>query len=92
MIYIEINEHNVVTMRHNLPMHAKHGLGKSEAELKQTGFLVDSIPDPDATKGIPVLKYDPTQNVFSYSYQTPAPSQEQRLTDIENALLNLMGI
>ena len=45
MIYLETNEKNVVVYIHYMPLDEKYGLGKTEEELKETGYLVDSVPE-----------------------------------------------
>ena len=44
MIYIE-TKNEIIVYEHYMPFDPKYGLGKSEEELKQTGYLVDSIPE-----------------------------------------------
>ena len=44
MIYIE-TKNKIITYTHYMPFDPEFGLGKSEEELKKTGYLVESIPE-----------------------------------------------
>lgn len=46
MIYVETNAQNVVVYLHYMPFDSQYGLGKTEDELAQTGFLTDNLPGP----------------------------------------------
>ena len=75
MIYIE-TKNEIIVYEHYMPFDPKYGLGKSEEELKETGYLVESIPEysgeiPDGE--YPELHYDGTD--FSWvMVDKPTPS------------------
>jgi hypothetical protein len=77
MIYIRVNEENVVTFQHFFPFDEKLGLGKSREELEQEGFFVDSIPEPQEIEGkIPVLKFNGTELYYEYVDRPLTPEEE----------------
>lgn len=86
MYYIEINSDNVVTLVHAKPFDPIYGFGKTQAELEQTGYLVDSIPSPDASQNnkIATLKFDPITKTFSYTYTDAPETQEQIVADLQS--------
>ncbi|WP_017435149.1 hypothetical protein [Saccharococcus caldoxylosilyticus] len=98
MIYIEVDDNGLVTFAHYKPFDEKDGLGKTEAELRQTGYLVESIPEPEAIPGkIPVLKFDKINERFYYEYidrpLTPEEEVQQlkeRITLMQQALDDLI--
>ena len=45
MVYIETNENTQVVYQHFMPFDSVYGLGKTEEELLQTGYLVESVPE-----------------------------------------------
>ena len=62
MNYIETTN-GKVTFTHYLPFDPVYGLGKTEAELKKTGYLVESVPEyaGEVPEGkAPELRYDGT--------------------------------
>lgn len=62
MNYIETTN-GKVTFTHYMPFDPVYGLGKTEEELKKTGYLVESIPEyaGEVPEGkAPELRYDGT--------------------------------
>ena len=62
MIYIR-TENGRITFTHYMPFDPVYGLGKTEEELKKTGYLVESVPEytGDVPAGkAPELRYDGT--------------------------------
>ncbi|OFV72124.1 hypothetical protein [Acetobacterium wieringae] len=88
MIYFEKNkETNAVEIIHYQPFDAINGLGKTEAELLQTGVLIDTIPQPVATVGkMGVLYHTDAQGLY-YVYidvpKTPEQLQAERIAQLE---------
>lgn len=63
MIYLKTNESGKVMLIHWMPFDSVYGMGKTEAELLETGYLVESVPEysgeiPDGK--MPELHYDGT--------------------------------
>lgn len=62
MIYIR-TKNGRITFTHCMPFDPVYGLGKTEEELKKTGYLVESIPEyaGEVPEGkAPELRYDGT--------------------------------
>ena len=87
MIYVKLDENNKVGFRHFLPFDLEYGIGKTKEELEQTGFFVESIPQPEVIVGkAPVLYGDNITKTLWYEYinipLTPEQLLEQKLTNI----------
>lgn len=85
MTYFEISQQNAVSYIHYMPFDPKYGLGKSEEELKKTGYLVDSLPEyseeiPEGKK--PELHYDGSE--FSWVLVDVTEEPETLETRVEN--------
>lgn len=96
MVFIEVDESTKnVTYRHFTPFDDEDGLNKTEEELLQEGFLVDSIPEPKQIEGkTPVLKYDGTKLYYEY---VDAPIDEMtalkaQVDALNIALAQVMGV
>ncbi|MFO7153926.1 MAG: hypothetical protein DIU64_003055 [Caldicoprobacter oshimai] len=75
---------------HYMPFHPKYGLGKTEEELKQTGVLIDSIPEPEVREDkIPVLYYNPNTNSVYYEYEDSPLTEQERIAMLEQAIIEL---
>ena len=75
---------------HHMPFHEQHGMGKSEQELLQIGALVDDIPEPEQIEGkVPVLYYNPQSNSVYYEYVERPLTEEERLAQLEQVILEL---
>ncbi|MGI5895200.1 MAG: hypothetical protein ACOX6P_11535 [Candidatus Merdivicinus sp.] len=89
MVYIE-TKNEVVFYIHYYPLNEKMGLGKTEEELRKTGYLVDNIPEygeevPEGKQ--PELHYNGSD--FSWVLvDVPEESEQpndldQRISDLE---------
>ena len=75
---------------HHMPFDLRNGMGKSEQELLQIGALVDDIPEPEQIEGkVPVLYYNPQSNSVYYEYVERPLTEEERLAQLEQAILEL---
>ncbi|KZE41140.1 hypothetical protein AV540_25685 [Brevibacillus parabrevis] len=88
MIYVEyVNVTDVkavINFQHFMPFDKHHGLGKTEEELKTTGALVDSIPEPLYQDGKqPVLYINPKTKELLYEYADIPSPEEDRITQLE---------
>lgn len=102
MNYIETTN-GKVTFTHYLPFDPVYGLGKTEEELKKTGYLVESVPEytgeVPADKA-PELRYDGT--AFSWELidlPKKADTQAEKIAALEaqqaatnEAVLGLMDM
>ena len=90
MIYIEIADSGKVKFIHYIPFDSKYGLGKSEEELKQTGYLVESIPEytEEIPEGeIPELHYDGTDFSWVMVDKPAIPKDtDAKIADLEAQL------
>ena len=68
MNYIEVNENGKVNFIHYLPFDEVEGLGKTEEELLETGFLLDEIPEPEGIEGKNAIAYYTAEKGFWYEY------------------------
>lgn len=76
MIYFETNDIGQLTFIHYMPFDNRYGMGKTEEELRKTGYLVESLPEytGEIQEGkIPELRYDGT--AFSWE-MVDAPEPE----------------
>lgn len=102
MNYIETTN-GKVTFTHYLPFDPVYGLGKTEEELKKTGYLVESVPEytGDVPAGkAPELRYDGT--AFSWELidlPKKADTQAEKIAALEaqqaatnEAVLGLMDM
>ena len=89
MKYIEVdNQTGQVLLIHSMPFDKENGLGKTEEELKQSGFLVTGIPEPNTIENKnPILYYDGT---FRYEYESRPLSESERLGQVEQTLASFM--
>lgn len=68
MIYIQLSNKGTIEFQHNMPFDSVEGLHKTEAELLETGYLVESVPEysGEIPEGkMPELHYDGT--AFSWA-------------------------
>lgn len=96
MIYIKIDSTtNEVNFQHSMPFDEINGLHKTQEELLQDGYLVDSIPDPEQINDkVPILKYNGTS--LYYEYQD-APIDEitalkRQVVEQEQAIMELTAL
>jgi hypothetical protein len=87
MIYFEVDNDGLVKFTHYKPFDEKDGLGKTEAELRQTGYLVESIPEPEVIPGkVPVLKFDTNNMQFYYEYVDRQLTPEEELQQLKERI------
>lgn len=102
MNYIETTN-GKVTFTHYMPFDPVYGLGKTEEELKKTGYLVESVPEyaGEVPEGkAPELRYDGT--AFSWELidlPKKADTQAEKIAALEaqqaatnQAVLGLMDM
>lgn len=72
---------------HYMPFSPKHGLGKTEEELLETGVLLDEIPEPEQIDGkMPVAYYTPEKG-FWYEYVNVEPTEQLYTLDEAAAII-----
>lgn len=90
MIYFQTNSTGQLVYVHYKPFDEKYGLHKTEAELKKTGYLVDSLPTytGEIPEGkVPELRYNGT--AFSWEMvdvPEPEPEPETEYEKLKNEL------
>lgn len=89
MIYIEIDENETVKYIHYMPLDESYGIGKSEEELKETGYLVEEIPEPPIKEGfISIAKYSRKDNKVWYEYEI----EEEKEDNIKEIKAEMQGL
>lgn len=86
MIFIR-TEDNRIVYTHYMPFDETYGLGKTEDELKQDGYLVDAIPnyEGEVPEGkIPEVRYDGEN--FSWVMVDKPKSREEETQEKISAL------
>lgn len=89
MIYVETNAQNVVVYLHYMPFDSQYGLGKTEDELAQTGFLTDNLPgQPGAISEnqYAVLKLEGGQFSWEVLNINPEPPTYEELLSMYEAI------
>lgn len=87
-IFIRTDVEGYVNYRNNFPFHEKWGLNKTESELLQDGFLVNSVPEAPIQEGkITKTKY--VNGQFEFVYEDVPVSPEQKLIQLEQENANL---
>lgn len=102
MVYIQTTDGRI-TFTHYMPFDPVYGLGKTEAELLETGYLVEAIPEytGEVPEGkAPELRYDGT--AFSWELidlPKKADTQAEKIAALEaqqaatnEAILGLMDM
>lgn len=102
MVYIQTTDGRI-TFTHYMPFDPVHGLGKTEAELLETGYLVEAVPEyaGEVPEGkAPELRYDGT--AFSWELidlPRKADTQAEKIAALEaqqaatnEAVLGLMDM
>lgn len=95
MVYIETKNGEIV-YQHFMPFDPKYGLGKTEEELKQTGYLVEAIPQysGEIPEGkMPELHYDGTNFSWVMVDKPVDPNAvlEARIAELEAQIAALTG-
>lgn len=82
MIYVKTDETSKVVYTNCFPFDSTLGLGKTEEELLELGYLVSEVPEPEFVEGkSPVLYFD--GNTFNYIYQDIPISTEDKIRELE---------
>lgn len=90
MIFIKVNTINEVILQHFMAFDEVNGLHKTEEELLQEGYLVDSIPALEEQEGKrAILKYDGTNLYYEYVDVPLTPQQEIEALKVQNAQMLL---
>lgn len=88
MIFIKTNSDNQVTFIHYKPFDEINGLKKTETELSQEGFLVESLPDAEQIEGKDVVYSYTKADGFTFAYidilKTPDQIQAEKTELLEN--------
>lgn len=96
MIYIRTDVNNKIEVVHYQPFDDKNGYGLSEDELKQTGFLIENIPDPEQKENqTPIAYYTKEKGVWyeyedipnAYKYGVPENVYDEILADYTLSLM-----
>ncbi len=93
MVFLKIDsETNMVNYFHMKPFDSRHGLGKTEIELLQEGFLIDSIPEPEQIEGKSVKMFYTEADGFWFEYEdippTPEELRQKEIDGLKAELLN----
>ncbi|MBK5244279.1 MAG: hypothetical protein JJE18_04510 [Eubacteriaceae bacterium] len=92
MIFIKTLENNSIDFIHYMPFDPVNGMGKTEEELLQVGFLVEEIPEPEQTEGMSSMMFYTAMNGFWFDYEeipkTPEQIQIEKVTELQTDLLN----
>jgi hypothetical protein len=94
MIYIETDIYGNVVYQNYVPFHAVYGMGKTQEELLQTGYLVDEIPKEDYVPGkVAVLKFNKETLGAYYEYKDIEKTKEEiqavEIEDLKVSILNM---
>lgn len=85
--YIEVDFNNAVSFVHYAPFDPRFGLGKTRAELRKTGYIVEDMPVNDYKEGYTTtLHYDGKEFYFTY---TEVPKTDVEVLQQENKALKL---
>lgn len=75
---------------HYQPFDPLNGLNKTKEELEQSGFFIDSLPEPEHIEGkIPVLYADPENKRVYYEYVDKPITIDKRVEDLEQFAADL---
>jgi hypothetical protein len=87
MIFIKTDAETKVWYTHHMPFDENYGLKKSETELLQEGYLVESIPQPEIIDGKNAELFYTKDLGFKYEYvdipKTPEQIQAERIAQLE---------
>ena len=82
---------------HNMPFDETYGLHKTQAELEQTGVLVESVPEPSAEEGYQPtgIFVNPVTKDVWYEYEPIPPTKEelmqQQIDEMSVAMAAILG-
>ncbi|MGE8080522.1 hypothetical protein [Peribacillus loiseleuriae] len=89
MIFIQTNEEGLLVTVHHQPFHEKWGYKKTENELLEIGYLVESIPEFEEVEGKEsVIKY--INGVFFVEYKERELTVEEQLQQAQSDLGTLL--
>lgn len=96
MIYIQLSNKGTIEFQHNMPFDSVEGLHKTEAELLETGYLVESVPEysGEIPEGkTPELHYDGTNFSWVMVDKPVDPNAvlEARIAELEAQIAALTG-
>jgi hypothetical protein len=85
MIYVKVNdETSIVEFIHYKPFDPTYGLKKTQEELEQEGFFVESIPEPNEEgRKIGILHANKETKELWYEYVDRPLTPEEKLQLIE---------
>jgi hypothetical protein len=73
-----------VSFIHNMPFHPDFGLGKTQEELEQEGFLLESVPISEEKKGFfSIMKYNPSTKTVFFEYEANPISEKEEIQQIK---------
>lgn len=94
MIFIKTSSGNRVNFIHYKPFDEINGLKKTETELRQEGFLVESLPTVEEVDGKNIVYFYTETGGFSHEYadipKTPEQIQAEKLDQLENQTAEYM--
>lgn len=87
MIYLEFDEQGKFKFAHHRPFDPEIGLGKTQEELKETGLLVENLPEFLTQEGkIPVLCLNFETNELFYDYVERDLTTDEELKSVKDRL------
>jgi hypothetical protein len=90
MIFVKVNSNNEIDYVHYMPFDKKYGLGKTEEELRNEGYLYESLPPKQEIEGKEaVLKFDPDTKQLYYEYVDRQLTPEEKIQQL-NERISLM--
>jgi hypothetical protein len=77
-----------------MPFDDINGLGKTEEELLQIGYLVDEVPEPEQIEGKSSMMFYTPERGFWFEYidipKTPEQLQAEKIDQLENQTAEYM--
>lgn len=85
-------ENTRVMFTHFMPFDEKHGMGKTEEELLQEGYLIDEIPEPEQQEGkIAEPHYTPEKGYYYEYVDAPEPKPETDVAALQEEVKELQA-
>lgn len=93
-IFIRTNSKGFVYYQNNFPFDPIDGTGKTEEEMLEEGYLLESIPQIDQVEGkLGYLYYTPEKGFWTeYIDKIQKISIEDRVSELENYILSTEGV
>lgn len=89
--YLELDGTRVMLI-HNMPFDPVHGLHKTAEELRQTGVLVEDVPQPEQRAGkLPLPCYTPERGVY-YEYADKPVEPVEALNAKLDYMMMMQGV